>query len=66
MDRTREVIARLLSARDTALTTRTCPTPPIGCGQPVDHVPFRDEASVREAGISGLCQVCQDKIFDFG
>lgn len=63
MDRTREVIARLLSARDHALATEHCPQPPIGCGRPLAEIPFRDEVSVREAKISGLCQECQDTIF---
>lgn len=33
------------------------------CGKAyrLDH--FRNEVSVREAGISGLCQKCQDEVF---
>jgi hypothetical protein len=38
-----------------------CVKPPAGCGQPIGH--FLDEASQREYGITGLCQLCQDKLF---
>lgn len=37
-----------------------CPT----CGTPVDEDQFRDQESRREFEISGLCQECQDDIFD--
>jgi hypothetical protein len=33
------------------------------CHEPVDQSEFRDQASVKEFGISGMCQSCQDKIF---
>ena len=33
------------------------------CGEDMDRVTWRDELSVREAKISGLCQACQDKVF---
>lgn len=32
------------------------------CGEPVGE--FRDALSRKEYGISGLCQKCQDKVFD--
>lgn len=35
----------------------------IGCGKPLDHAPFKDEASIREARISALCQPCQDMVY---
>lgn len=35
----------------------------IGCGKPLDHAPFKDEASRREAFISALCQPCQDRVY---
>lgn len=35
-----------------------CPT----CGQPIG--PFRDKLSEKEYGISGMCQACQDKVFN--
>jgi uncharacterized CHY-type Zn-finger protein len=40
-----------------AVATATC----VVCGGPADH--FKDALSVREFGISGMCQVCQDKTF---
>lgn len=33
------------------------------CGAPTDDNSFRDELSVREYHISGLCQKCQDRTF---
>lgn len=38
----------------------TCPT----CGKQVGR--FRDSLSRREYGISGMCQECQDSVFDSG
>jgi len=34
------------------------------CHQQIDKTKFKDELSVKEFGISGMCQVCQDKIFN--
>jgi len=36
------------------------------CHEKVDVKNFRDELSVREFKISGLCQKCQDDIFEIG
>lgn len=33
------------------------------CAQPLDIFEFRDQLSIDEAKISGLCQKCQDKTF---
>ncbi len=33
------------------------------CNKPIHAGEFRDEISVREYGISGLCQKCQDGMF---
>lgn len=33
------------------------------CGNPVNREDFRDELSMREFNISGMCQKCQDRIF---
>ena len=33
------------------------------CEHPLDISEFRDELSIKEAKISGLCQACQDKTF---
>lgn len=41
-----------------------CVKSPFGCGKPIQS--FRDEISAREHKISGLCQECQDKIFEGG
>lgn len=33
------------------------------CGKDMADEKFRDETSKKEAGISGLCQKCQDSVF---
>ena len=47
--------------RKTSIVERTC----VSCGAEVAEEGFRDEVSLREFHISGLCQVCQDKVFGF-
>ena len=37
-----------------------CPS----CKDRIHTDEFKDELSVKEFGISGLCQTCQDKIFE--
>jgi len=34
------------------------------CYEPVDEFKFKDELSLKEYRISGMCQSCQDKIFE--
>ena len=42
-----------------------CAAKPFGCGQPVNPtIDFRDALSRREYNISGMCQMCQDSVFD--
>jgi hypothetical protein len=33
------------------------------CGKQVNIADFRDDCSIRECSISGLCQACQDDTF---
>jgi len=51
-----------ITNRTEAITQDSCVTPPFGCGR--QAMEFRDDASRREFAISGLCQYCQDIIFD--
>ena len=44
-------------SRTLALAGRSCVT----CGKPATE--FRDTLSVKEYGISGMCQACQDLAF---
>ena len=37
-----------------------CPT----CREPIDATTFKDDISLREFRISGMCQKCQDGFFD--
>jgi hypothetical protein len=50
--------------REQAILDEVCVEVPIGCGKPV--VKFRTEADANEYEISGLCQSCQDDLFDDG
>ena len=47
--------------RKTSIVNRMC----VSCDAKVSKEGFRDEVSLREFHISGLCQVCQDKVFGF-
>lgn len=42
-----------------SLEAGLCPT----CGTRVNPTEFRDSLSLKEFGITGLCQTCQDGIF---
>lgn len=48
--------------RQISIATSTCVSPPFGCGNPVAG--FRDEISAKEYKITGMCQSCQDRIFE--
>ena len=41
------------------LKDRKCPT----CGADMKNPEFRDEPSMKEFTISGMCQKCQDSVF---
>ena len=45
--------------RRKAITSKTCAT----CGSGVTRNSFRDELSLKEFHITGMCQKCQDKTF---
>lgn len=45
-------------SRTLAMAGRAC----VCCGKPANS--FRDELSVKEYGISGMCQACQDSVFN--
>ena len=51
-----------VAGRTTAITGNACVKPPFGCGGPATK--FKDEISRKEYTISGLCQKCQDKVFE--
>ena len=35
----------------------------VTCPKPILDMDFRDEISIKEYGISGMCQSCQDSVF---
>lgn len=47
--------------RKSSIENCTC----VSCNSQVSEDGFREELSLREFHISGLCQVCQDKVFGF-
>lgn len=53
-DQSMEMFGR---SRTVAIAGKSC----VACGRPASS--FRDELSVKEFGISGLCQACQDEVF---
>jgi hypothetical protein len=57
-----ETLLEMMAGRSTAIENARCIPAPIGCGEPVSE--FRDTISAKEYTISGLCQACQDKIFN--
>ena len=50
-------VANFGRSRTESLNQRSCVT----CGKSANE--FRDKLSVKEYGISGMCQVCQDIVF---
>jgi hypothetical protein len=48
--------------REQAILDEVCVSAPIGCGMPVTK--FRTNADAKEFEISGLCQSCQDDLFE--
>lgn len=50
--------------REQAIIRNKCIKPPIGCGG--DAEVFRNDASIEEYRVSGLCQSCQDTVFEIG
>ena len=55
-------VDQLFAGRREAIAGRTCIPAPIGCGG--SAVAFDGPTSEREFLISGLCQECQNAIFD--
>jgi hypothetical protein len=54
----------LVPGRREAISEQRCMEAPIGCGRTLAAAGgFKDALSVREYGISGLCQGCQDEVF---
>jgi len=48
--------------REEAILDEVCVPAPIGCGKPV--IKFHTVESAKEFEISGLCQSCQDELFE--
>ena len=57
-----EGLLEQMAGRTTAIEGDRCVRPPIGCGGPATD--FRDRLSRQEYRISGLCQQCQDTVFE--
>lgn len=57
-----ENLLEKMTGRTTAIKGNRCIPAPIGCGGSADT--FTDNLSRREYTISGMCQKCQDSIFN--
>jgi hypothetical protein len=55
-----EAFLENLMGRSTAIKNKRCTC----CERPIDIKDFHDEMSVKEYRISGLCQWCQDDVFN--
>ena len=55
-------VDRIFPGRREAIAQGNCMRAPLGCGKPAGE--FRDEVSRREYAISGLCQACQDSVYN--
>ena len=56
-----EALLERMAGRTSALADNRCVNKPIGCGGPATE--FKDALSAKEYSISGLCQKCQDIIW---
>jgi hypothetical protein len=55
----RDIIKKLFPAMLKHIDNMECPT----CGKPIVVEDFKDKLSVKEFGISGMCESCQSKAF---
>lgn len=55
-----EFLEKVFPEETKAVSEGRCPS----CKELVDRTSFRDNLSVQEYHISGLCQQCQDKVFE--
>jgi hypothetical protein len=55
----RDMIEAVFPGTAERIATHHCPM----CHLPIDFDQYRDKLSIREYEISGLCQPCQDQIF---
>ena len=55
----KEIMEKLFPDAIKRMEKGQCPT----CGNKIKPDEFKDEVSVREFKISGMCQQCQDKTF---
>jgi hypothetical protein len=53
-------VFKLMPQAKISIENGECPT----CGREIQEKDFKDEASRREYSISGMCQWCQNKIFN--
>ena len=57
----REIIKKMNATALKRIDNKRCPC----CGEFIlSMAEFKDALSVKEFGISGLCQICQDNVFE--
>ncbi len=60
MNKPTETLKKLFPEEVKAVQSKKCPL----CKDPIDMDGFKDVLSRKEYTISGMCQSCQDEIFD--
>jgi hypothetical protein len=58
-----EKFLEILGGRSTAIKDDKCISEPIGCGREVSDMVQWSEIQLKEYRISGLCNICQNRIF---
>ena len=56
----KEILKQVMPEALERIEAGRCPS----CGKPIDDMKFKDALSEKEFEISGLCQSCQDEVFD--
>ena len=54
-----EICDKILPGASENIKNGRCPD----CKRRISDIPFKDSISKQEYHISGLCQICQDKVF---
>lgn len=56
----KKIVNKIFPDATRDIENHICPT----CGRKIKVGQFRDQLSVKEYRISGMCQVCQDEVFN--
>ena len=59
MEDSNKPVFKLFPEKLKAINENKCPI----CNNDINEAKFRDRLSLKEYGISGMCQACQDSVF---